>query len=665
MNRSERIPYPRHAVYAAPRTACEQDRFQGFTLVEVMVAATITLLLMGGVVSMFGFVTNKVTQSRSVVEMSSQLRNARQRLQLDLLGVTAPTIPPLSPDSEQGYFEVIEGPMGPVLSLYSGGFDYSVGDNDDILMFTTRGFNGEQFVGRGYPSVADLSAGLLRSPLAEIGWFIRNSILYRRVLLIRPSLKINNYPFYAYYDVSMHQEGGQYDHRAVPLGTYNTSAGGAFPFFICNTLGDLTKRENRYAHQPLVYPYDARFWNRPLNGSMLNPANRPGFGLPTLYESASTSWPFPYYGPPTRNNPSYTRSLPDPLRASDPLAGPYIVPSNVTVPGGSFSSVLGGALPLHGASNTAGYNAWAGSNANGYNEFIKSGTSYTTTIPGFSAARYDDIVMNHVLSFDVKVWDPGAPIFQIQTISASTLGAYSAVLPGDPGYNYALRSFINNPSPSNKTANLSSLGAYVDLNYMYPFDSTGTTWATALEKYARTLYGINSALINPTYPNSACGYNYYFTNNHIGAVGQSQLLPLPWFHLNSNPQSGIWTRNMAGMPGGAYPAPFGSILDTWSTHYEHDGLDNDLDGLIDEGTDGIDNPSSASTSTAPGTGSNKIRSISGVLGAFYDYGVDDASELEAPPPYRYPLRGVQIKIRAFEPDTKQVREVTVVHEFLE
>ncbi len=211
---------PVRAVFGFPLSA---SRF-GFTLIEVLVAATITLLLMGGVVSMFGYVTNKVTDSRAVVGLTDQLRNAKQRLQLDLMGVTAPTIPPLSPESEQGYFEVIEGPMGPILSLYnSNSLDYSVGDNDDILMFTTRGVNGEQFKGRGYPSIGDLSAGLMQSPLAEISWFIRNSTLYRRVLLIRPALNVNSSHFYAYYDVSMHQEGGLYDRRAMPYGTYTTA----------------------------------------------------------------------------------------------------------------------------------------------------------------------------------------------------------------------------------------------------------------------------------------------------------------------------------------------------------------------------------------------------------------------------------------------------------
>jgi hypothetical protein len=245
------------------------------------------------------------------------------------------------------------------------------------------------------------------------------------------------------------------------------------------------------------------------------------------------------------------------------------------------------------------------------------------------------------------------------------LTGYSAVLPGDPGYNYALHSFVRNPSPANNQATLSNLGAYVDLNYMYPIDSTGVTWATALEKYARALYGINSAVINPTYgSNTGNGYNYYFTNNHIGAMGQSQLLPLPWFHLNSNPQSSIFTR-VLDLPTGVYPAPYGSIWDTWSTHYEHDGLDNDLDGLIDEGVDGMDNPSNTNISAAAGSATNKLRPIGGLLEAFSNFGVDDPSEMEAPPPYRYPLRGIQIKVRAFESDTKQVREVTIVHEFLQ
>jgi hypothetical protein len=39
-------------------------------------------------------------------------------------------------------------------------------------------------------------------------------------------------------------------------------------------------------------------------------------------------------------------------------------------------------------------------------------------------------------------------------------------------------------------------------------------------------------------------------------------------------------------------------------------------------------------------------------------------ERETMPPYPVPLRGIQVKIRTFEPDSRQIREVTVVQDFL-
>jgi hypothetical protein len=44
--------------------------------------------------------------------------------------------------------------------------------------------------------------------------------------------------------------------------------------------------------------------------------------------------------------------------------------------------------------------------------------------------------------------------------------------------------------------------------------------------------------------------------------------------------------------------------------------------------------------------------------------VDDPGEMETSAPYPAPLRGIQVKIRVFEPDSRQVREVTVVQDFL-
>jgi prepilin-type N-terminal cleavage/methylation domain-containing protein len=44
--------------------------------------------------------------------------------------------------------------------------------------------------------------------------------------------------------------------------------------------------------------------------------------------------------------------------------------------------------------------------------------------------------------------------------------------------------------------------------------------------------------------------------------------------------------------------------------------------------------------------------------------VDDAAEQTNPAPYAIPLRGIQVKIRTFEPDSRQIREVTVERDFL-
>ena len=76
---------------------------------------------------------------------------------------------------------------------------------------------------------------------------------------------------------------------------------------------------------------------------------------------------------------------------------------------------------------------------------------------------------------------------------------------------------------------------------------------------------------------------------------------------------------------------------TWTAHFESDGVDQDQDGVVDEGTDGLDND-----------GVN---------------GVDDAGERETAPPYEHPLRGLQITLRVYEPDTRQIRQATVVSDF--
>ena len=88
-------------------------------------------------------------------------------------------------------------------------------------------------------------------------------------------------------------------------------------------------------------------------------------------------------------------------------------------------------------------------------------------------------------------------------------------------------------------------------------------------------------------------------------------------------------------PGGTY--------DTWSTHYEADGVGNYIGTTVDPGTDGFD--------TAMGGAKNGI--------------VDDATEKEMPPPYSAPLRGIKVVVRVYEPFSRKIREVTISQDFSE
>ncbi|MBL9081348.1 MAG: prepilin-type N-terminal cleavage/methylation domain-containing protein, partial [Planctomycetales bacterium] len=175
-------------------TPCSVRGRGGFTLLEVLMALTITLILMALVMEMFTQVNDGIVNARAGMDLRDQLRNAKQRLITDLQGVTAPTIPPLDPSMQLGYFEYVEGPrvansqfaansVGGDRGENLGGNWYTsrggnnnhavnsmIGDNDDILMFTTSSTS-DKFVGRGgVKSGVNLS---VKSRTAEVAWFLR------------------------------------------------------------------------------------------------------------------------------------------------------------------------------------------------------------------------------------------------------------------------------------------------------------------------------------------------------------------------------------------------------------------------------------------------------------------------------------------------------------
>ena len=413
----------------------------GMTLIEMLIATTITLIIMGIVAQLFSVLGRSVSDNRTATTMSEQLRGVAQMLRKDLAGLTVATLPPVRPESDSGYLEIIEG----VATDASAGVAALTADFDDVIMFTTKSF-GQPFVG-----VFD-STSSIESQYAEVAWFCAPSVdqplagvtlytLYRRQLLSMAYVGAgqflsgsNAYPwpgswadFYAKFDLSCRKEG---------LLLYP------------NSLGDLTKRENRFLH--------------------------------------GTSFPFPF------------------------LAG-------------------------------------------GTNGLLLTGTNRVG----------NDIVLTNVVGFDVRVFDSSAPI------RWNTAVGNVGLVPGDPDY------FNLNAT------NTGATGAYVDLG-----------WGE----------GIPQSIASQFPPTVQ-------TAMQFGGVMTTSNLPL------------------------ARPT-----YDTWSLHYEFDGIDQNGNVLVDEGTNGQDDNG--------------------------DGVADEAAEAETSPPYPYPLRGIEVRIRCYEPSSRQVRQITVRNTFV-
>jgi type II secretory pathway component PulJ len=520
---------------------------RGLSLMELLIATTISIMLMAATVTLFGVVGDKVNAGRAMIETGDRVREVRNRLSADLRGATASMLPWEKASSGSGYFEIIKGPpvdtrFHPDGTKASGSeprmfnrdannVSTTVGYTRDVLMLTTRSRD-VPFTGRFTSGSAPTT---IESQVAEVVWYMQptfnsqgqmqsqiltdnngNAIvdsggnpvkvpiytLYRRQFLVVPSptvmaLNSSSAPwasyanklegFYDYFDIS-----------AYPDGNGN---------MVANSLSDLAYRENRFAHDRGKAPYT-------VNPSPADPAVVAG-SVSTINFDALI--PFqPVYSP-------------------------------------------------NGAPNPAG------------------------------SLRYgEDVALTNVLSFDIKVWDPGA---EVQVDSAG-----HPLVPSDPGYDsrqttQTKTNFASPPSPPH--FNPPQFGAYVDLNYTsttYPSGAGGDTDG----------YLISNV---PGRPDS------YFAGPYYG----------------SGKKSLMWAGNST--------AGF-ATYDSWSQGYEYYAIGAPT-GTYNYSNNGFDNDQP--------NGAN---------------GVNDAGERLTSPPYPVPLRGVQIKIRVYEPTSRQVREVTVTETFL-
>lgn len=291
----------------------------GMTLVEMMVAVTSTLLIMGLVAQLFSMLGQGVNGARNIVELADRVRSVQFALRHDLAGATAAGFqPPLDPAKNLGYFEYIEGPDTDLYTYRAGGkfhkdshiFDPNilissgtaydndaslrayilavgsddrlVGDVDDILIFTTRTV-GDPFTGKT-DTTGNPASNSIESPFAEVVWFCRpmpNTADPALYALHRRQRLVAAHPGAAPFVDPVGILNANAATPAADGGVPNTApqavstltdiscrveAGRLVP----NTLGDLTKRENRFLHST-TFPHVFQ-WNSPdlvLSGSRL------------------------------------------------------------------------------------------------------------------------------------------------------------------------------------------------------------------------------------------------------------------------------------------------------------------------------------------------------------------------------------------------------------
>ncbi len=469
--------------HSAGRPLSRSRRCSGFTLLEVMIATAVTLLMMISLVQVFKVIGDSMKQGRAALQMNNSLRSVTTRLRQDLGNLTVRVDPPSDTSSGGGYFEYFDGSMTDyTAALFAGDAPKSnrFGDTDDILMFTARA-GSSWFTGQVPTKVAtgvltgnaniDDAPVVITSQLAEIAVFARPVVspgtvtpfddfdsngfpdsfrLHYRVLLVRPDLNTV----------------GTGAVRTLP--NLFVSSNNDAP----NTMADFFATCDLSMHRV----YDGNGGTNDLIAAnsledLANPANR-----------------FAHFQYSLVGLDSIAGSCTMPLLVLDPIANTALTVNST----GAFSdpNPAGWPIQLRGV-----------------------GGNYLSSAYVLDGDRTgEDVIANNVLAFDVKGFDPGAPIIATRgadgvfgvTGIAGQDGSDDLVLsPNDPGYAVAFNPSVT-PQPQ---VQIVSYGEYVDLMWgrkvLRSLSNYGLTYPaisgnTPAPNFFTALSGIESATASAT-----------------------------------------------------------------------------------------------------------------------------------------------------------------------
>lgn len=603
------------ALNVCPLSRYARRRQRGFTLLEVMIATAITLLMMISMVQVFKVISDSMKQGRAALQMNNSLRSVTTRLRQDLASLTVRVDPPSDANSGGGYFMYFDGSMTDyTASLFAGDAPRSnrFGDTDDIMMFTARAGAGAWFSGQipryiidpptpGNPP--DPTPVVITSQLAEIAVFARpvrspatpvtqnfddldgnhfpdTFRLHYRVLLIRPDLNTV----------------GTTAVRTLPV--LSIPSANDTPTTMATYFGncDLSMRR--------VYDGNAAVNDLIAANSLedlANPANRFAhyqYRLDTLGTTGSCTMPLLVLDPIPNTELTATSGgiYPDP--------DPALVPAQLL---GASGNYLNPAYVL------------------GFVNADRTG---------------EDVIANNLLAFDVKGYDPGAPVLgapgpdggfglslggtpPTYTGVAGQEGSDDLILtPNDPGYAAAYAGAVS----------VISYGEYVDLMW-------GRKTIRSLGAYSLTYGSISAATPNFFTALSGIEAGLGYTD---GMLRSGKAITLPSGLNILQPTYDTWTTTFDtnGTSQAAYTtlaASAAGTIDINALRRKNNFGTNDSAGTVDTGTDGLDNNGSG--------------------------GIDEMAERETMPPFPIRLRGIKVSVRIEDLKARQIKQMSVATEF--
>ena len=143
---------------------------RGLSLMELLIATTISIMVMGATVTLFGVVGERINGGRAMIEVADRLRSTQSLLSRDLRGHTARCLPWEQPSAGSGYFEILKEARDEKSRQHSRfGERHCSVIRKMFIIFTTRSPD-QPFTGR---YLIDGSQTTIESPLAEVVWYLQ------------------------------------------------------------------------------------------------------------------------------------------------------------------------------------------------------------------------------------------------------------------------------------------------------------------------------------------------------------------------------------------------------------------------------------------------------------------------------------------------------------